>query len=437
MKRTYQNELVDCSSTKRAFAASSQSQGKRYIITSAAVRNCLYERKQLVFIDANKLLRLNFEGFNKQLLCLLCKKAYSEPCPLHGLGHAIVDNKRLQGSRAMKSLPPEVSLCRSSIPGTGLGVCTRKHIPAGTCIGPFEGRRIRPEEVKPGMDTSYMWEIFDGSKLTCFIDGSDEETSGWMRFIQCARSKVEQNLYAFQYKGEVYYRAFKDVAVGKELLVWYDERYVQHFGIPFGYQSMSLVKDFEDARPMVKEQTGDNKSAQQKPVCAPASLLPRQLSSDSDVDGQRSSSNSDVESDPGNTLVPFPKKSPEREFTSWRCQQCRKTFTQRVALQLHVCPCQPSKPYQCGQCSLAFCNSSQLRAHVTSHSSEKPFKCGFCSRAFVGATTLNNHIKSHFGQKPFGCDKCGKTFSQPGLLSRHQRNPRECKSDVSPPTVNS
>lgn len=92
-------------------------------------------------------------------VCLLCKKEYSEPCPLHGLGHAIVDNKRLQGSRAMKSLPPEVSLCRSSIPGTGLGVCTRKHIPAGTCIGPFEGRRIRPEEVKLGMDTSYMWEV--------------------------------------------------------------------------------------------------------------------------------------------------------------------------------------------------------------------------------------------------------------------------------------
>lgn len=206
------------------------------------------------------------------------------------------------------------------------------------------------------------------------------------------------------------------------------------------FDETSVCQSSSDARPMVKEQTGDNKSAQQKPVCAPASLLPRQLSSDSDVDGQRSSSNSDVESDvsdPGNALVPFPKKSPEREFTSWRCQQCRKTFTQRVALQLHVCPCQPSKPYQCGQCSLAFCNSSQLRAHVTSHSSEKPFKCGFCSRAFVGATTLNNHIKSHFGQKPFGCDKCGKTFSQPGLLSRHQRNPRECKSDVSPPTVNS
>ena len=89
------------------------------------------------------------------------------------------------------------------------------------------------------------FKIFDGSKLTCFIDGSDEETSGWMRFIQCARSKVEQNLYAFQYKGEVYYRAFKDVTVGKELLVWYDERYVQYFGIPFGYQSMSFVKDFE------------------------------------------------------------------------------------------------------------------------------------------------------------------------------------------------
>ena len=55
-----------------------------------------------------------------------------------------------------------------------------------------------------------------------------------MRFIQCARSKDEQNLFAFQYKGNVYYRSFKDIAVGEELLVWYDDRYLQHFGIPTG-----------------------------------------------------------------------------------------------------------------------------------------------------------------------------------------------------------
>ena len=178
----------------------------------------------------------------------------------------------------------------------------------------------------------------------------------------------------------------------------------------------------------------------QQPLRAEARLLTRTLSNDSNLTDQRSSPTSDVESDvsdPGNNLlVPVPKSPPVGELSSWRCQQCHKTFTQRVALQLHVCPCQPDKPYQCGQCSLSFSNPSHLRAHVISHTSEKPFKCGFCSRAFAGATTLNNHIRSHMGQKPFGCEKCGKTFSQPGLLARHARNPRECKGNISPsPTV--
>lgn len=50
-------------------------------------------------------------------------------------------------------------LCVSSIPDAGFGVCTRKHISAGTWIGPFEGKRVRPDDVKPGADMSYMWEV--------------------------------------------------------------------------------------------------------------------------------------------------------------------------------------------------------------------------------------------------------------------------------------
>lgn len=62
-----------------------------------------------------------------------------------------------------------------------------------------------------------------------------------MRFIQCARSKDEQNLFVFQYKDNVYYRSFKDIAVGEELLVWYDDKYNQHFGIPTGLQELRFV----------------------------------------------------------------------------------------------------------------------------------------------------------------------------------------------------
>lgn len=53
-----------------------------------------------------------------------------------------------------------------------------------------------------------------------------------MRYIRCARNGAEQNMFAFQYCGNIYYRAFKEIPPGTELLVWYDEKYPQYMGIP-------------------------------------------------------------------------------------------------------------------------------------------------------------------------------------------------------------
>jgi len=50
-------------------------------------------------------------------------------------------------------------LCVSGIPGAGYGVCAKQTIPLGTWIGPYEGELVRPEDVFPGTDTSYMWEV--------------------------------------------------------------------------------------------------------------------------------------------------------------------------------------------------------------------------------------------------------------------------------------
>lgn len=60
-----------------------------------------------------------------------------------------------------------------------------------------------------------------------------------MRFIRCARHKLEQNLFAFQYCGNIYYRAFKDIAPGTELLVWYDNHYDKFLGIPIGLREVN------------------------------------------------------------------------------------------------------------------------------------------------------------------------------------------------------
>ena len=79
--------------------------------------------------------------------------------------------------------------------------------------------------------------------MSGFIDGKDLNATSWMRFIRCARHKAEQNLFAFQYLRKVFYRAFKEILPGKEMLVWYDEKYPQYLGIP------SFIFDMGDTMP--------------------------------------------------------------------------------------------------------------------------------------------------------------------------------------------
>ena len=64
-----------------------------------------------------------------------------------------------------------------------------------------------------------------------FIDGKDESTSNWLRYVNCARTESEQNMVAFQYRGCIYYRSFRNIHPGDELLVWYGEEYAKELGI--------------------------------------------------------------------------------------------------------------------------------------------------------------------------------------------------------------
>ena len=70
----------------------------------------------------------------------------------------------------------------------------------------------------------------DGQKAF-YLDGRDPSKSNWLRFINCARNEEEQNMVAFQYCGQIYYRTFKYIYPGMELLVWYGEEYARELGI--------------------------------------------------------------------------------------------------------------------------------------------------------------------------------------------------------------
>ena len=52
-----------------------------------------------------------------------------------------------------------------------------------------------------------------------------------MRFVNCSRVEQEQNMIALQFHGKIWYRTYKDVEAGVELLVWYGEQYAKELGI--------------------------------------------------------------------------------------------------------------------------------------------------------------------------------------------------------------
>ena len=61
---------------------------------------------------------------------------------------------------SIMSFPNDVQLCLSSIPGHKLGVCSKEYIPAGTWIGPYEGKRVPKGMLsRETADSGFCWEV--------------------------------------------------------------------------------------------------------------------------------------------------------------------------------------------------------------------------------------------------------------------------------------
>ena len=80
----------------------------------------------------------------------------------------------------------------------------------------------------------FLFQIVQDGRVSFYLNGRNEAYGNWMRYINCSRIEQEQNMIALQYHGSIYYRVYKDVAPGKELLVWYGAEYAVELGIALG-----------------------------------------------------------------------------------------------------------------------------------------------------------------------------------------------------------
>ena len=63
-----------------------------------------------------------------------------------------------------------------------------------------------------------------------FIDGKDTTDSNWMKFVNTARHKEEQNVTVYKYHGNIYFRTFKTISPESELLGGYGKQYEKILG---------------------------------------------------------------------------------------------------------------------------------------------------------------------------------------------------------------
>lgn len=162
--------------------------------------------------------------------CELCDAYYHSSCRLHPL--FLVSDREVREEtrpRDEQTLPAFFEIRTSKIPKAGFGVFSKVDVPIGLVFGPYQGLLLT--DAKEADQQGYSWELRIEGKPSKFVDGSHRYYANWMRFINSSRFESEQNLIAFQYNGSVYYRVFRPINEGEELLVWYGKKYGESLGV--------------------------------------------------------------------------------------------------------------------------------------------------------------------------------------------------------------
>ncbi|XP_043199341.1 uncharacterized protein LOC122369042 isoform X3 [Amphibalanus amphitrite] len=361
---------------------------------------------------------------DSNIFCDVCCRDWDGECPVHGPLKIIHDTKARPGigdaDRDVKTLPPSLSSGQSTNPASGTGVLAEKDIPARQRLGPYEGTLTTEQGQARTRTTGYRWQIKKGKRVHHSVNAEDPSCSNWLRRVNCARSEEEQNLVAFQYRGQVYFRTSKPLPRGSELLVYYGDDSARELTVHSETSGESVTSS-----PAGPSSSGISGSVQ-CPQCGFRCLGKHCLDGHVKRSHGHMGRNGRLKCEwcQYSTDRPDRMKNHRRTHTGERpygCSICKARFSRRSGLTDHMRTHTGERPYGCSICTARYTKPSALTIHMRTHTGERPYGCSICTARFSVRASLNNHMRIHTRERPYGCSICKERFTERSNLTRHMR----------------
>jgi len=299
----------------------------------------------------------------------------------------------------------------SKVGGAGQGLINNGDtIVRGTLVGPYTGKFVSidhyKQEEKNGRVSGYAWLLYDSAtmeKPSGYVDPGSAPDPALNKLAKANHPSKKQELsfVGCQYKGNIYYRAIKDIMRHQEVFVDYGPQYAAELGIdPSTFDTFTRPENHKTVAipcpscntPFSEQQFLDIhlKSCRKKKVMRTT------------LDG-------------GNKQELVESKFP--------CSTCSKLFSRKDKVVLHYRQAHLGKKFPCmdSSCRKVFSDDSNMKVHYnTIHLGQKRFKCNTCGQLFQTNRNLKRHVDEvHLGKRPFICEDCGATFAHKSHLQRH------------------